>query len=106
MHTRHLRFAVPALAAVLLLSACSSGTSGTKTDSAPVAAGSTVVHVGALSNGAATATDITVAQQDAIRAELPAAIRDSGQLKIAIGALPAGFPPLAYVGSDQQTLTG
>ncbi|WP_194897697.1 transporter substrate-binding domain-containing protein [Catenulispora pinisilvae] len=100
------RFAVPAFAVVLLASACSSGASGTKTDSAPAAAGTTVVRVGSLSNGAATEADITVAQQDALRAELPAAIRSGGTLKVAVGALPAGFPPLAYVGSDQKTLTG
>jgi polar amino acid transport system substrate-binding protein len=101
-----LRFTLPAVAVALLAAACSSGTSGAKPDSAPAAAGSTVVHIGALSNGAATETDITVAQQDAIRAELPAAIRDGGTLKIAVGGLPAGAPPLFYVGSDQKTLTG
>ena len=68
--------------------------------------GSTTVTVGALSNGAAKQTDITVPTVDAIKAELPAAVRDSGQLTIGLGALPAGFPPLAFVGSDQQTLTG
>lgn len=106
MSAKLFRLAVPAIAAAVSLSACSSSTSGTKAASAPAAAGSTVVHVGALSNGAATEADITVAQQDAIRAELPAAIRDGGTLKVAVGALPAGFPPLAYVGSDQSTLTG
>ncbi|MFL6113997.1 MAG: transporter substrate-binding domain-containing protein [Catenulispora sp.] len=106
MSIKLLRLATPAIAATLLLSACSSSTSSKKSDSTPAAAGSTVVHVGSLSNGAGTPTDLTVAQQDAIRAELPAAIRDGGTLKIAVGALPAGFPPLAYVGSDQQTLTG
>ena len=106
MSTKLLRLATPAIAASLLLSACSSSTSSKKTDSTPAAAGSTVVHVGSLSNGAGTQTDITVTQQDAIRAELPAAIRDGGTLKVAVGALPAGFPPLAYIGSDQQTLTG
>ena len=30
----------------------------------------------------------------------------SGKLVIGVGALPAGFPPLAYVGTDQKTLTG
>ena len=106
MALKLLRTAVPATAAVVLLSACSSGGSGAKTATAPVAAGSTVVHVGALANGAAIATDITVAQQDAIRAELPAAIRAGGVLKIAVGALPAGSAPLAFIGSDQKTLTG
>lgn len=95
-----------AVAVAFSLSACSSSDSGKSAGSAPAAAGSTVVHVGAISNGAATPVDITVAQADAIRAELPASVRDSGKLSIVVGALPAGFPPLAYVGSDQQTLTG
>jgi polar amino acid transport system substrate-binding protein len=94
-----------AAVSALALTACASTTSA-KPASEPAANGSTVVHVGSLSNGAAVPVDITVAQQDALRAELPAAIRDGGTLKIAVGALPAGFPPLAYVGSDQQTLTG
>jgi polar amino acid transport system substrate-binding protein len=106
MSTKLLRLAVPAFAVALLASACSSSASGSKAASAPAAAGSTVVQVGALSNGAATETTLTIAQQDTIRAELPAAIRDGGTLKVAIGALPAGSPPLAFVGSDQQTLTG
>ena len=106
MSTKLLRLATPAIAACLLLSTCSSSTSNKQSDSTPAAAGSTVVHVGSLSNGAGTQTDITVTQQDAIRAELPAAIRDGGTLKVTVGALPAGLPPLAYIGSDQQTLTG
>jgi polar amino acid transport system substrate-binding protein len=106
MPSKLLRFAVPVFAVALLASACSSSASGSKTDSAPAAAGSTVVRIGALSNGAGVESEITVAQQDALRAELPAAIRDGGTLKIAVGALPAGFPPLAYIGSDQKTLTG
>ncbi|GAA2047377.1 ABC transporter substrate-binding protein [Catenulispora yoronensis] len=110
MSAKLLRLAAPAAAAIVLLSAsaCSSGASSSdkKPDSAPAAAGSTVVHVGAVSNGAANPVDIMVAQQDAIRAELPAAIRDSGTLKIVVGDLPAGTPPLDFIGSDQQTLTG
>jgi polar amino acid transport system substrate-binding protein len=102
---RLIPLAVVSAVSALALTACGSSAS-TKPASEPAAAGSTVVHVGSLSNGAATPVDITVAQQDALRAELPAAIRNSGKLTIAVGALPAGFPPLAYVGSDQQTLTG
>ena len=106
MSAKPLRLLGPAVAVAtaLSLSACASGTSDHQ--AAPAAAGSTVVHVGALANGAATPVDLTIAQQDQIRAELPAAIRDSGELRIAVGALPAGFPPLAYVGDDQRTLTG
>jgi polar amino acid transport system substrate-binding protein len=43
---------------------------------------------------------------DSIRAELPAEIRDSGKLTIGGGALPSGFPPLDFIGSDQKTITG
>lgn len=105
MSAKPLRLTVPAIAAALLLSACS-GNASKQPAAVPAAAGSTVVHVGSVSNGAATPADLTVAQQERIRAELPAAIRDGGELRIAVGALPAGSAPLAYVGDDQRTLTG
>jgi polar amino acid transport system substrate-binding protein len=62
--------------------------------------------VGKVSNGAATETTLKVSEVKSISAELPASVRRSGTLQIAIGALPDGFPPLAFVGSDQKTLTG
>ncbi|MEU8033006.1 ABC transporter substrate-binding protein [Streptomyces sp. NPDC049099] len=68
------------------------------------AAGS--VTVGRLSNGAAKQTTLKVAEVKSISAQLPASVRKSGKLTIGVGALPAGFAPLAYVGSDQKTLTG
>jgi polar amino acid transport system substrate-binding protein len=37
---------------------------------------------------------------------LPADVKSSGTLTIGIGALPSGFPPLAFTGDDQKTLTG
>lgn len=64
------------------------------------------VTVGAVSNGAAKPTDLTVAQVDTIRAELPQSLRDKGKLVIGLGLLPTGSPPLGFVGSDQKTLTG
>lgn len=64
------------------------------------------VTVGRVSNGAATQTELKVSEVKSISAELPASVRGSGTLKIVVGALPDGFPPLAYVGSDQKTLTG
>ncbi|MEU6197334.1 ABC transporter substrate-binding protein [Streptomyces sp. NPDC047061] len=64
------------------------------------------VVVGQVSNGAATQTTIKVSEVKSISAELPDSVRKSGKLVIGEGALPAGFPPLAYVGSDQKTLTG
>ncbi|ALV37904.1 ABC transporter substrate-binding protein [Streptomyces sp. CdTB01] len=70
------------------------------------AAKSGEVVIGQASNGAAKQSAIKVSEVKSISSELPAALRKSGKLEIGIGALPAGFPPLAYVGSDQKTLTG
>ncbi|MFE3167856.1 transporter substrate-binding domain-containing protein [Streptomyces sp. NPDC059224] len=64
------------------------------------------VVIGQVSNGAAQQTTVKVSEVKSISAELPAAVRKSGRLVIGEGALPAGFPPLAYVGGDQKTLTG
>ncbi|WP_217553407.1 ABC transporter substrate-binding protein [Streptomyces sp. GbtcB6] len=64
------------------------------------------VVVGQVSNGAATQTSIKVSEVKSISAELPDSVKKSGKLVIGEGALPAGFPPLAFVGSDQKTLTG
>lgn len=106
MPTRPLpRRRLGALTAVVLLavglSACSAEAA---TDDAASASGT--VTVGAFSNGAATETTIDVATVDTIRDTLPQAVLDSGELTIGIGALPAGFPPLAYTGDDNETLTG
>ncbi|MFJ9341902.1 ABC transporter substrate-binding protein [Streptomyces sp. NPDC101733] len=65
-----------------------------------------VVTVGALSNGAGRETRLTVPAVEALRAKLPAAVRERGELVVGVGALPAGYPPLTYVGTDQKTLTG
>ncbi|MER6031225.1 ABC transporter substrate-binding protein [Streptomyces sp. NPDC001851] len=64
------------------------------------------VTVGRVSNGAAQQTALKVSEVKSISSELPAAVRKNGSLRIAVGALPDGFPPLAYIGSDQKTLTG
>ncbi|MFI2204173.1 transporter substrate-binding domain-containing protein [Streptomyces sp. NPDC020192] len=64
------------------------------------------VTVGRVSNGAAKETTLKVSEVKSISAELPASVRKSGTLLIGVGALPAGSAPLAYVGSDQKTLTG
>ncbi|GAA4188445.1 ABC transporter substrate-binding protein [Gryllotalpicola kribbensis] len=64
------------------------------------------VTIGAHSNGAAKETTLDVPEVAKIRAELPAAVRKSGELTIGVGALPAGFPPLAFTGDDQKTITG
>ncbi|WP_042418012.1 transporter substrate-binding domain-containing protein [Streptacidiphilus anmyonensis] len=87
------------------LAACGGAASASSSGSAGNAA-SGAVTVAALSNGAGTQTDIKVSEVPSLHAELPASIAKSGRLVIGVGALPAGFPPLAFVGSDQQTLTG
>ena len=85
------------------LAAC--GTNSAASSEAGSTAPGTVI-VGALSNGAATQAQLKVSEVPAIHAELPKAVAKSGDLVIGVGALPAGFPPLAYVGSDQKTLAG
>jgi polar amino acid transport system substrate-binding protein len=84
------------------LAACGGDSDAATTDTAPKG----TVTVGQLSNGAAEQVRLKVSEVKSINAELPKAVRDSGELKVAVGALPDGFPPLAYVGSDQKTLTG
>ncbi len=51
-------------------------------------------------------TTIEVPVQEDIRKQVPKAILDSGKLVIGVGSLPDGFPPLAYVGDDDETITG
>ncbi|MGQ4389484.1 transporter substrate-binding domain-containing protein [Streptomyces sp. SAS_270] len=86
------------------LAAC--GGNSDAATSTQAAAKSGEVAIGQVSNGAAHQTSVKVSEVKALSAELPAAVRRSGKLEIGIGALPAGFPPLAYVGSDQKSLTG
>ncbi|MCX5136837.1 MULTISPECIES: ABC transporter substrate-binding protein [unclassified Streptomyces] len=93
--------AVASLAAGL--AACG-GDSDAATRTQGASAGS--VTVGALSNGAAKETKLKVSEVKSISAELPKSVAKSGTLRIGVGALPAGFAPLAYVGGDQKTLTG
>ncbi|MFJ4296782.1 transporter substrate-binding domain-containing protein [Curtobacterium sp. NPDC089689] len=64
------------------------------------------VTIGAHANGAATETKLTVQKDTKLHDELPAAVKQSGKLTIGVGALPSGFPPLAFTGDDQKTLTG
>jgi polar amino acid transport system substrate-binding protein len=94
--------AAPLLATVL--AACSTSDAATGTPSTD-ANGSTTVAV-ADNTTTATRTEITVQAQAALHEELPAAVKERGTLVIGVGALPAGFPPLAYVGDDHKTLTG
>lgn len=51
-------------------------------------------------------TTLDVPVQEDIRAKVPKAVLDKGKLVIGVGALPEGFPPLAFVGDDDKTITG
>lgn len=64
------------------------------------------VTIGAAANGAATETTVRVQEDTTLHDALPADVKSSGTLTIGIGALPSGFPPLAFTGDDQKTLTG
>jgi polar amino acid transport system substrate-binding protein len=92
-----------AITTVGLIAACGDDT---KTAAASNAAGSSEVVIGAFSNGVAKPVTLKIEPVDAIRAQLPAAVRDSGTLVIGLGELPNGTPPLGYVGEDQKTFTG
>ena len=94
---------------VAVVAAC--GASASQTSAAATAGGAgsgeTTVPVGALSNGAATETPITVAVVEEIRATLPQAIRDSGTLSVGSGSLPAGavlFPGHGEPIDDHRSL--
>jgi polar amino acid transport system substrate-binding protein len=95
---RALTATVVAVTALTGLAACGG------TDSAG-SAGNGVVTVAANTSDE-TPVQLTVPTVQSIRAELPKNVLDSGKLVIGVGALPDGFPPLAYVGTDQRTLTG
>ncbi|WNI20658.1 ABC transporter substrate-binding protein [Streptomyces sp. ITFR-16] len=98
---------VTATAAVASLAA-SLAACGGDSDAATTTSGAKAgtVTVGALSNGAAKEISLKVPEVKSISAGLPAKIRKRGTLVVGVGALPAGFAPLAYVGDDQKTLTG
>ncbi|MFC4949203.1 transporter substrate-binding domain-containing protein [Pseudonocardia sp. GCM10023141] len=102
--TRSIR-ALGVAASLVALGGLLAGCGGSPAASA-APAGPTTVAVGAVSNGAAKETPITVDVVAAIRAKLPASVIDSGKLTIGLGFLPAGSPPIGYVGSDQKTITG
>lgn len=102
---RSLTAALALTTLALALTACGSD----EKDSASVAAPGTKpgqVTIGALANGAAEKTTLRVPEVASLHAKLPQAIEEKGELVIGVGALPAGSPPLNFVGSDQKSLTG
>lgn len=97
---------VRGLGAATATVALASGLTACGGDAEATGPGSGKVTVGAVSNGAAQQTELSVPVVESLRAQLPAEVRGRGELVIGVGALPAGFPPLAYAGTDQKTLTG
>jgi len=96
---------VIAAGVVVALAGCAAGANaGTGSGSGSSADGK--VTIGAASNGAAKETTLTVAEDTKLHDALPSDVKKSGELVIGTGALPSGFPPLAYTGDDQKTLTG
>ncbi|GLK99314.1 transporter substrate-binding domain-containing protein [Dactylosporangium matsuzakiense] len=95
--------ATAALAVVLLggLAACGDDDQA-KADTAPAG----TVTIGAQAGGIAKPTELKVDKQQAIADLVPEAIKSDGKLTIGLGALPTGFPPLAFVGDDDKTFTG
>ncbi|WP_153812364.1 transporter substrate-binding domain-containing protein [Streptomyces sp. SUK 48] len=99
--TRALSAATAVASLAGALTAC-----GGSSDAATTTDAVGTVTVGRVSNGAARQTRLKVSEVTSLNAELPAAVRERGTLNITVGALPDGFPPLAYIGGDQKTLTG
>ncbi|MFH8337096.1 ABC transporter substrate-binding protein [Streptomyces sp. AM6-12] len=102
---RSLIRALAAATAVASLSGALAACGG-NSDAATTTDAAGTVTVGRVSNGAARQIELKVPEVKSLNAELPAAVRKSGTLDIVVGALPDGFPPLAYIGGDQKTLTG
>ncbi|SHH29708.1 transporter substrate-binding domain-containing protein [Streptomyces sp. 3214.6] len=82
------------------------GCGGSSSETASGGSPSGTVTIGAFSNGTARQSTLKASAVASIRDELPKSVVDSGKFIIGVGALPAGFPPLAFVGTDQKTLTG
>lgn len=91
---------VLAAGVVVALAGCAAGANASSSS------GNGTVTVGAHANGAATETRLTVTEDTKLHDELPADVKKSGTLVIGVGALPQGYPPLAFTGDDQKTLTG
>lgn len=108
VRTALLRSLAAAAALTATLTACGgNGSSAASSDpGAAKKSSQSTVTVGALSNGAARQTDLTVPVVASIRAELPKRVIDANELVIGVGALPSGSAPINFIGSDQHTLTG
>lgn len=103
------RFAVGLVAVTALslgLAACGSDDKGSDAGAPAATKAKDTVVIGAVSNGAAKETTLTVPEVAALRAELPKKVTDSNELVVGLGFLSGGAPPLGFIGSDQKTITG
>jgi polar amino acid transport system substrate-binding protein len=97
-------FAAAALAIALAAGVSACGSDDEAKAESP--SSTATVTIGAQANGIGKQTEIKVERQQSLADQVPAAIKADGKLTIGLGALPTGFPPLAFVGDDDKTLTG
>ncbi len=83
----------------------SNGVSSTSPGSSPASAAVTI-QIAQNTGTGGTPTSIQVQEQPSLRKELPASALSSGTLTVGVGALPQGFPPIAYFANDNRTLIG
>jgi polar amino acid transport system substrate-binding protein len=101
-HRRAVTAAAIAIALASGIAACGDGDDAKAGAAAPAG----TVAIGAQADGIAKPTALNVDKQQAIADLVPATIKADGKLSIGLGALPTGFPPLAFVGDDDKTVTG
>src|SRR4051812_27029779 len=101
-HRRAVAAAAVAIALASGLAACGDGGDAKAEAAAPAG----TVRIAAQAGGIGQPAEITVDTQQPIADLVPATIKADGKLTIGIGALPTGFPPLAFVGDDDKTITG
>ncbi|WP_433065285.1 ABC transporter substrate-binding protein [Dactylosporangium sp. CS-033363] len=92
----------PALVLLVLTLLAGCGTDAAADAGAP--AGS--VSIGAQAKGIGRPAELKVERQQSIADAVPEKIKADGKLTIGLGALPTGFPPLAFIGDDDRTPTG
>lgn len=88
-----------------LLPACGSA-AGTENSASSSSGGTTTVVVADKAGPGYTPTTLQVPAVPQIAAQVPKAVRDRGTLIIGVGALPAGYPPLVFTGTDNKTIVG
>ncbi|MEU7866596.1 transporter substrate-binding domain-containing protein [Dactylosporangium sp. NPDC049140] len=91
--------------AIVLVAGLAGCGNGDEAEAGTGAAAGTV-SIGAQANGIAKPAELKVDKQQSIADEVPDAVKSDGKLTIGLGALPTGFPPLAFVGDDDKTFTG